>query len=303
MTKFSFPLLNTLRAFEAATRLQSVAKAADELHVTAGSVSRNIKNLELHVGHKLFERTHNTIVSTKEGESLFIAVDAAFSLIQRALTQLNGRQDPNRLVISVDPDFARLWLMPRLAEFHAIVPNIIVEIMAERVPPSVPDSRTSCAIHYSPVGLEDGPGEMLFQSRLFPVCAKNRPSAPRLDSLNDLRHHTLLHDRSFAEWEQFLRGCEATYDINVNTGIVVSDTALCLDAAARGQGVAIGDDFLAATFLSEGRLVKPFAVTISSKNAYYLTVFDNAANHPSVNVFRMWLLQTIQRRRTELRLV
>lgn len=300
MAKFPFPLLNSLRAFEAATRHKSVAKAAEELHVTAGAVSRNIKNLELHIGHKLFERSHNTIVSTKEGQSFFVAVDAALSLIKRELTLLSVDQDPNRLVISVDPDFAGLWLIPRLADFLALVPNTPVEIVAEKVAPSMQDPRVSCAIQYSQASLDPGAGEILFQSRLFPVCSKSRPAMPPLNSFNDLRHHTLLHDRTYEEWDQYLRGCPGANDIKRNTGLVLSDTALCLEAAARGQGVAIGDDFLAATYLSEGRLVKLFSTTIPSKNAYYLTVFDNAARHPPVNVFRMWLLQTIHRRRTEL---
>jgi LysR family glycine cleavage system transcriptional activator len=175
-------------------------------------------------------------------------------------------------VISVDPDFAGLWLVPRLADFYALVPHTLVEIIAERSLPALRDSRVSCAIHYAEANPEIDNGELLFRSSLFPVCAKSLMQSSRLDSVEDLRHHILLHDRSVNEWEEYLRSSAIVADIDVRQGIVFSETALCLDAAARGQGVAIGDDFMAATLLSEGRLVKPFGSAVFSKNAYYFVV-------------------------------
>jgi LysR family glycine cleavage system transcriptional activator len=129
------------------------------------------------------------------------------------------------------------------------------------------------------------------------VCAKSLTQSAPLRSLDDLRHHVLLHDRSIVEWEEYLRSCGRTIDINVRLGIIFSETGLCLDAAVRGQGVAIGDNFLAAMHLSEGRLVRPFGSTVLSKNAYYLAVPERTSRHPSVNAFRSWLLQDIQRQR------
>jgi LysR family glycine cleavage system transcriptional activator len=84
-----------------------------------------------------------------------------------------------------------------------------------------------------------------------------------------------------------------TVDVNVRSGIIFSETALCLDAAARGQGVAIGDDFLAAMHLSEGRLMKSFDWAFLSKNAYYFVVSEASAGHPAVDAFRSWLFQSV----------
>jgi LysR family transcriptional regulator, glycine cleavage system transcriptional activator len=290
MAKFRLPPLNALRAFEAAARHQSIKKAGEELNVTHGAVGRHIVNLERQLARDLFERYHRRIVLTDAGKILLDALTTGFSQIQDALVRLSERPILEKLVISADPDFAGLWLVPRLADFHAMAPDTLIEIQAEKATGTSRDPRISCAIHYAEA--DRGVGEMLFRSKLFPVCARHWTP---LESPDDLRHHVLLHDRSIAEWEQYLQSSPMTSDINVRSGIVFSDNALCLDAAARGQGVAIGDDFLAANHLSEGRLVKPFASAMLSSNAYYLRVSEGAASRPTVMAFRAWLLRSIER--------
>ena len=258
MSKFQLPALSTLIAFEAAARHESIQKAADELHVTHGAISRHIQKLELQIGRALFERQHRKIVLAADGEIFLRAVTTGFTHIERAFVQLSGNRKPNRLVISVDPDFAGLWLVPRLDEFYAIVPNTMVEIRAGKGVNSSRDPRIDCAIHYAEAGSEIENGEILFRSSLFPVCAPSLVKRLPLHSPEDLKHHVLLHDRSFAEWKAYLQNCSLKIDVNVGSSVIFSETALCLDAAARGQGVAMGDDFLAALHLSEGRLVRPF---------------------------------------------
>jgi len=227
---------------------------------------------------------------------LLRAIGTGFSHIQRAFVQLTGSTNPNRLVISVDPDFAGMWLVPRLDEFQTFVPDTQVEILAERGRASLEDREVDCAIHYADADLKPDNGELLFRSRLFPVCARGSARLPPL-RLEDLRHHKLLHDRSTVEWQEYLRNCPRATDINVGSGVVFSETAHCMDAAVRGQGVAIGDDFLAAIHLAEGRLVKLFDAAFYSRNAYYFTVPDKNARHPAVDAFRHWLFQSIDRLR------
>jgi LysR family glycine cleavage system transcriptional activator len=302
MSKDHVPVLSgALRAFEAAARHQSIKTAANELHVTHGSVSRYIKGLERKLGRRLFERHHRRIVLTADAEMLLGAITTGLPLIQRALLQLSGSQRPNRLVISVDPDFAGLWLVPRLAEFHSIVPNTLVEILAEKGAYSSHGRHIDCAIQYAEAGMEQQGSEILFRSRLFPVCAPGLMKMRPLRSPEDLQHHTLLHDRTIAEWQEYFQRFSKATDVDVRSGLVFSETALCLDAAARGQGVAMGDDFLAAMHLSEGRLVKPFSSVLHSKNAYYFIVPKQGGKHPAVTTFRNWLFQSIRRVRSSRR--
>jgi LysR family glycine cleavage system transcriptional activator len=295
MPKFRLPALNSLPAFEAAARHQSIKKASDELHVTHGAVSRHIQKLEQQVGRDLFVRHHRQIVLTEDGEIFLRAVTMAFYHIQRATAQVSRNRHPERLVISVDPDFAALWLVPRLAEFYAIVPNTLVEILAKKSDISLQDPRIDCAIQYAEAGLDLENSEILFRSRLFPVCAPSLAKMLPLRSPEDLQHHTLLHDRSTVEWQQYVQGCSMSIDINVGSGLIFSETSHCLDAAVRGQGVAIGDDFLAEMYLSEGRLIRVFDSSFLSKNAYYLVVPEPNATHPAIDAFRNWLLQSIYR--------
>ena len=298
MPKFRLPALNSLRAFEAAARHQSIKKACDELHVTHAAVSRHIQKLEQQLGRELFERHHRKIVLNDAGEIMLGAVAVAFTHIQRAIVQLSGNRNPERLVISVDPDFAGLWLVPRLAEFYAIVPNTLVEIIAEKGLNSLDDSRIDCAIQYAEAGLDREDSEILFRSRLFPVCAPSLAKLLPLRSPEDLPQHVLLHDRSIVEWQEYLLSCSVTISVNARWGVIFSETALCLDAAVRGQGVAIGDDFLAEMHLSEGRLVRPFDSDFLSKNAYYFFVPQTNESHPAVAAFRTWLFESIDRLRS-----
>jgi LysR family transcriptional regulator, glycine cleavage system transcriptional activator len=302
MSKYQFPALSSLKAFESAARHRSMKKAGDELHVTPTAVSRHVQKLERELGCSLFERRHRRIALTDAGVMLFSDLAVGFDQIQRGFEQLIRNPHPERLVISVDPDFAALWLVPRLAEFYAIVRNTLVEILAQKGPKSSDDRRLDCVIQYAPAGLNSGNGEMLFRSRLFPVCSPSLRKMLPLRSPEDLQHHVLLHDRSVVEWQEYLRRCSMAVDVNAGVGTIFSETALCLDAAARGQGVAIGDDFLAAMHLSEGRLVKPFGPAFFSENAYYFIIPKKEARHPAIAAFRNWLFRSIDGNRNNLRM-
>jgi len=251
------------------------------------------------MGRAVFTRLPNRLVLTEGGETLLAAVDVAFSHIQRAVGQLKGRQKQERLVLSVDPDFAGLWLVPRLAEFYASVPDTVVEIVAEKDASSQRRPAIHCAIRYAPAGREHENGEVLFRSRLFPVYSAALARTLPLRSVKDLRRHVLLHDRSMREWKEYLASAGAPGDVDPTKGIVFSKSSLCLEAAVRGQGVAIGDDFLAATYLAEGRLIRPFDSSLRSRNAYYFLVPSGASKHPAVASFRSWLFSRVGRRRPE----
>ena len=291
MSKYRFPAVNSLRVFEAAARHLSMRKACDELHITHAAVSRHIVKLELLLGYSLFERRPRKIALTREGETLYGALTVAFDHIQRAITGMSDDQHAEKLVISVDPDFAALWLVPHLGELSGVVPDILVEILAQE---SFDEPRIDCAIRYSGTGMDFPNRELLFRSSLFPVCAPSIMQATPLRSPEDLRHCMLLHDRTRLEWKEFFRETSVAALIRLDVGRIFNTTALCLDAAARGQGVAMGDDFLAQGYLSEGRLVRPFDYSVLSKNAYYFVVPDGSAQHPAVEAFRKWLMLGIR---------
>jgi LysR family glycine cleavage system transcriptional activator len=294
MWKFRLPVLNSLRAFEAAARHQSFTKAGKELHVNPTSISRHIRNLERRIGRDLFERHARKIVLTADGAALLGQISTAFSIMQSAITRLSTGPHPERLIISVDPDFASLWLVPKLREFYAIAPNVLIEIRAEERTAESLNPGVDCGIHYADAGLKIENGEVLFRSSLFPVYAPDLIQGPPLRTLADLRHHALLHDRSPSEWEEYTGSCGIDAEVNIRSASVFSGTTYCLDAAVRGQGVAMGDDFLAGLYLSEGRLVRPFDHSFLSKNAYFFIAPYETAKHPVLKAFRNWLFEGIE---------
>jgi LysR family glycine cleavage system transcriptional activator len=301
MPKYRFPPLNSLKVFEAAARHLSMRRACDELHVTHAAISRHIVKLELWLGRSLFDRRLRKIALTYEGETLYGALTVAFDHIQRAITELSDDPHADRLVISVDPDFAALWLVPRLDELSSVVPGILVEILAQESLKSSNEPRMDCAIRYSETGTELPNRELLFRSSLFPVCAPSIMHSTPLRSPEDLRHCMLLHDRTLLEWEEFFRETSVAAPTNMSVGRIFGTTALCMDAAVRGQGVAMGDDFLAAGYLSEGRLVRPFEYSALSKNAYYFVVSDGSSQCPAVEAFRKWLMLSVSATRNAAR--
>jgi LysR family glycine cleavage system transcriptional activator len=291
MAKFNLPPLNALRAFEAAARHQSIKKASGELHVAEAAISRHIQHLEQQIDRKLFNRQNRRLVLTDAGRIALSAVTLGFTQIQRAFALLRTTHGEERLIISADPDFAGLWLVPRLTDFYASVPNALVEIRAEKTFLALPDSGLRCSIQYFAAGSDVENGELLFRSHLFPVCAKELVKSSPLNSPEDLRHHVLLHDRSIVEWDEYLRMCSTTFDPRLEIGPIFNENSLCLDAAVRGQGVAMGDDFLAASHLAAGRLIKPFTQSMLSKNAYYFIASPEMLENPLLRAFRDWLFQ------------
>lgn len=298
MWKYRLPVLNSLRAFEAAARHQSFREAGKELHVGEASISRHIRNLERQIGRELFERHARKIVLTADGQALFGSVSSSFSTMQLAITRLSTSPHPERLIISVDPDFASLWLVPKLLEFYAIAPNVPIEIRAEERTAESLNPGVDCGIHYADAGLKIENGEVLFRSSLFPVYAPDLIKGPPLRTPEDLRHHGLLHDRSRIEWQEYTQSCGIAAEVNVGSGSLFSGTTYCLDAAVRGQGVAMGDDFLAGLYLSEGRLVRCFEHSFLSKNAYFFIAPYGSAKHPVLEAFRNWLFEGIDRLRS-----
>ena len=241
MTKYGYSLLKSLPAFEAVARLHSVSKAAAELYVTAGSVSRHIKHIERFVGRPLFQRTHSTIVSNEDGALLHNAIDTATLCIRRALTQITGAQVANRLVISADPDFGGIVAgaaAGRLLHHHSRHGR--GNTCAARC---AFDARPAHQLRDSLHGGRFGSGRGRDAVPLAALSGSLRSTAYRPGARfhwDDLRFHKLLHDRSFGEWAQYLQACGAVIDIDLHSGIVFSETSMCLEAAVRGQGVALG---------------------------------------------------------------
>jgi LysR family glycine cleavage system transcriptional activator len=274
--------------FEAAARHLSFTRAADELCVTQGAVSQQIKVLEEQMGLCLFRRVRRGLLLTDSGQELAQGVGEAFAILGRTVDRL-GRQDmAGPLAVTTMPSFAAKVLVPRLGGFIERHPEVELRIHTSA---EVVDLRNSDI----DVALRHGPGrypglfvEHLCHEDMFPVCSPDM--ALRLNCPADLAKVPLIRDQDI-DWKPWL---DLAGVVGVTPhGPLFLDTHLALQAAMEGQGVALGRSLVAATDLEAGRLVRPFSVSVAAPIGYWLVCLPGRALNPRVKAFRDWLTETL----------
>lgn len=289
------PPLNALRAFEAAARLLSFTRAAEELFVTQAAVSHQIKALEAYLGVKLFYRRNRCLLLTEAGQRYFLDIKDIFTGIHDATERLLAVSAKGSLTVCLQPSFAIQWLVPRLALFNAEHPDIDVRIKAVDLNEGSLVDDVDVAIYY---GQGHWPGlsaVQLHNEYLIPVCAPSLlQGAKPLTKLSDLAAHTLLHDGSRADWQAWYKqtGLVAA---NVHQGSIFSHSSMVLQAAIHGQGVALGHSVLAEPELAAGRLVCPFEQVLLSNKAYYVVCQASEAGLTKIAAFRDWMLALVEK--------
>lgn len=258
--------LNALRVLEAAARHQSFALAAQELNVTPGAVSQQIKSLEEYLGQPLFEKNGRGIRPTSHVLLAMKHLTTGLEEFERAAQLLQSRIVSRRLNVAVAPSFASKWLIPRLEQFHAQHPNLEVYISAGLALTEFTNEGPDLAIRY---GAGHYPGlvsEKLMTETILPVAApefvaRYGISASRVELLEEL---TLIHDDSDQNdptcptWPMWFaaRGLNPT---KARGGLRFNQSSLALEAALAGQGVVLAKRAIAQADLIEGNLVAPFA--------------------------------------------
>lgn len=286
------PPLKAIRYFESAARHLSFTKAAQELYVTHSAISHQIKALEEWLGVKLFRRLNRRLVLTEAGQTYVKPVHEAFERLADASRLLRAREQGGALTVSVMPSFAAKWLVPRLRSFRERHPEIDVRISATEQLVEFSRDDVDIAIRY---GRGNWPGlriEPLLHETLFPVCSpKLLTGAPPLREPADLLQHVLLNDSDWRQdwWVRWLAAAGIESKIP-RRALSFNYSNLMLQAAIDGLGVALTQEALAGDDLAAGRLVRPFALSLSSDYGYYVVAPDETADRPKVAAFRNWLL-------------
>ena len=287
------PSLNGLRAFEAVARRLSIKDAAQELYVTPGAVSQQLKNLEEQLNCVLVLRKGRSVTLTEEGSYLYPALREAFRQIENATESL---MRPTRQILSVTvlPSFATRWLVPRLGQFQKRHPDIDVRISADIRPVDLVAERFDLGIRFGLGQYRGFESDWLMADELFPVCSPELlANGPSLDRPEDLAHHTLLHDDSPRRWKLW-KEAMGLAGLNSKAGITFNDASMVVDAAVAGQGVALGRRSLVETELKAGRLVRLWDKAVPHDLAYYLVYPKQTMDRPAAAAFRQWLLDTAQ---------
>jgi LysR family glycine cleavage system transcriptional activator len=284
------PPLNALRTFEAAARHLSFTKAAAELFVTQAAVSHQIKTLEDHLGMALFRRLNRALMLTDEGQALLPFVRDAFDQLGEGVRKLRQGLSSGVLTLTVLPSIASTWLIPRLRAFQTRHPEIEVHMTATDRVVDFAREPVDAGIRY---GLGHWPGLRvlrLLSAEMMPVCSPQLLEGPKpLRTPDDLVHHRLLHVmNSPDEWRMWLMAA-GVQGVDPDRGLRFDHTALAIQAALSGMGVAIGPAPLVERDLAAGRLVEPFDFELPTESAYYFVAPEGTAEQPKIKAFGEWL--------------
>jgi LysR family glycine cleavage system transcriptional activator len=284
------PSLKGLQAFEAAARYRSVTLASNELNVTPGAVSLQIRELEARLGVQLFFRKPRSIQLTREGERYYGALRTAFRMMREATAELTARSEITVLTLSCTPTFAVQWLMPRLPSFQQQNPHVDVRISVTNRLVDFSRDDVDLAVRHG-FGRYEGLESIRFiDDSTLPVCAPQllEKYGP-LREAGDLKSVPLLHDENRNEWRRWLEAAGAS-EVDASGGTVFIDSNGALDAAKAGHGIALTRRSLVSRELVEGALIAPFGTDIASTLAYFLVYPRRMLDNPDLVTLIDWML-------------
>lgn len=282
------PPLSALRPFEAAARLESFTRAAAELHLTHGAVSHQVRALEEHLGTPLFARHGKRVQLTAAGRAFAERVRGALEEIAMAAESLRVRRD-DRLKVSVLPSFASRWLMPRLIRFMDANPGLEVNVIASIALADFAGDEIDVAIRF---GVGPWPPlvcEKFLDDEYFPVASPKwkrgkLPKTPR----DLLTAGIIREDRDY--WDQwFERAGVPIEEVRAIRGPTFNDSTFSLQAAARGEGIALARRSIVGEDLERGTLKRLFDITAPSRERYWFVSPKESANAAKVKAFRQWV--------------
>ena len=289
------PPLATLRPFEAAARLESFTRAAAELHLTHGAVSHQVRALEEHLGTPLFARHGKRVTLTAAGRAFADAVRDALGEIAQAADALRARRD-DRLSVSVLPSFASRWLMPRLIRFMDANPHLEVNVTASNALADFVADEVDVAIRFGVGPWPTLACEKFLEDEYFPVASPKLrrgklPRTPReLLSLGIIRE-----DRDY--WSDWFAAAGVEMEqVRATRGPIFNDSTYSLQAAARGEGIALARRSIATEDLERGTLKRLFDVSVPSRERYWFVSPRESAELPKVKAFRDWVKAELGKR-------
>jgi LysR family glycine cleavage system transcriptional activator len=288
------PSLSSLRTFEAAARLGSFSLAADELSVMASAVSHQIKLLEEYTGVRMFHRINRTVVLTDVGRRYANEIAFAFEHMVAATQNVAKSDKSDILSIHSSPSFATQWLMPRLARFSTIQPDIDVRLHAahsgvDMVPEFDIDIRYGTKLSSASTVSVFLPEEVI-----VPMCAPALIDGPKpIHRPEDLRHHTLIHsEATLVGWDDWVRP-KPNLKLNLKRGLRFDRSFMSIGAAVDGLGVCLESLLLVQREIEMKQLVMPFgldSLRIRGHNIAYLT---SMAELPKIKAFQNWLFSEL----------
>ena len=289
------PPLTALRAFEAAARHMSFAKAADELNVTPAALSYQIKSLEADLGTPAFIRLNRAVELTEAGRALTPGVRDGFAAITSAWRNTCRLSDNTTLTVTAGPAFTSKWLAPRLFDFAQAHPTIELRFSASLRLVDFDRDEVDVAIRFGLGGYSGVYSEPLVSEWVTPMMTPEM--AASFGTKETITKAPLIHDDSMdafkiaCDWAKWARAAKVIIDPDHGARFSQADHAL--DAAIAGAGVVLGRVSLAARALTSGRLVAPFDLGLITPAQFQFVCPQGNETRPKVKALHDWLLDEI----------
>jgi len=284
------PPLRSLQVFEAAARCGGLTAAGEELGITQSGVSRQVSDLEAHLGVALFTRNGARLALTPAGERLAHQLADAFSRTWSAVAE--ALRSDQVVTLSMLPSVAARWFAPRLGRFLAANPTIDLRITASRHLVDFAAEGVDAAIRYSTAPSAHLQAIRLCTETVLPVCSPDYARDRGLVSPDDLTRATLLCGDIPEDWPAWFAAAECREP--PTPGPRLGDDAAILQAAIDHQGVALGRSLLVADDIAAGRLVAPFDVSLDASHAYWFVHPSGMAPTQAIDAVRDWLIDQFQ---------
>jgi LysR family glycine cleavage system transcriptional activator len=288
------PPLSAIRAFEAAVRHGGFQRAGEELHVSAGAVAHQVKQLEAWLGVQLFQRQARGVVATPAARQYAAALNPMLAGLEQASEAVRRQNDAHVVTVTSVPSLVARWLMPRLGRLREQHPDIDMRVMASLHAVDLVRDGVDVAIR---LGSGPYPGlktDVLMEEWFSAVCSPSFKAAhPDFSTPADLLRAPLLHDEGEmripdeVKWARWLQHFGVAYTGTTRPSF--SHTYLTLDAAADGQGVAIAAEPFIAEDLRSGRLVRLLPQRVCGPYRFHLLRTADAEARPAVKAFCDWI--------------
>ncbi|SMO57989.1 LysR substrate-binding domain-containing protein [Ruegeria faecimaris] len=292
---YNLPPLTTLSAFEAAARHLSFKNAAEELSVTPGAVSHQIKALEGDLGTALFQRKHRGVELTEDGKALYDALASSFTRISKTLATIRDRATVEKVTVGSTTAVAALWLSPSVIRFWREMPEVNVDQLSQDRPfRDRPD--IDFFIRYGRDGNGDLSHTPLFRDCLVPVACPEVADRLAGASLEDLAAERLIHldseDRSWTTWPEWFQQLGYTGTIPIDSR--VNSYSVALQRARKGAGLVLGWQRLIQPMLQSGKLVAIGPHLQIAPNKFYLVGRSDEDLSESARALKDWIIQEVQ---------
>lgn len=292
MKRGTLPSLNALLVFECAARHSNFTRAAEELHITQGAISSQMRLLEDHLGFSVFNRIRQRVTLTEPGHNYFIEVRRVLAELAETTHRVRTLAGAPTITLAVVPTFATYWLVPRLPNFLEANPDVTVIFRTRLAPFDFRGEGIDAAIHNGEPSWPHSAFDYLMSETILPVCSSQFKAKSLIEHPEDLDRVRLLHLSSrFSAWDDwFSRASLQRKQVHQIRGLAFDQYATMASAAVAGAGVALLPRFLIDSETQSGALEILFPEIPSAKHSYNFVYMKDTPMPPMLAAFRTWLL-------------